>query len=174
MVYRFFCLGSHYRKNLVFSWENLENARVAYDKLVSRIATLKDEGELDQAAFDAAKASFVEAMDNDLNTAQALTALYDVLKLGASDKTKLALIADFERVLDLGLLAAAEREKAKVPASDGFDDALRAEIEDAIARRRAAKKEKNFAEADRIRDELLSRGIVLVDTREGTTFKRAD
>ena len=172
MVYRFFCLQSHYRKNLVFTWENLENARIAYDKLVARVAALKNDGAVDTEALAQAKAAFVAALDNDLNTSLAVTALYDVFKLRTSDATKLALIADFERVLDIGLLAAAEkvREEEKKNTPD-VDPALLAEIEAAIEARKAAKRERNFAEADRIRDDLLARGIVLVDTREGTTFK---
>ena len=174
IVYRFFCLQSHYRKNLVFSWENLDNARTAYGKLVARIAQLKNGGgEVDQAAFEAGKKRFTDALDNDLNTSLAVTALYDVFKLGANDETKLALIADFDRVLSLNLIEAAaalgKREEASDAAPD-IDPELLAYINSMIEARRAAKKEKNFAEADRIRDELLSRGITLLDTREGTKF----
>ena len=90
LAYRFFCLQSHYRKSLVFTWENLDNATVAYNKLLSKIAALKDEGEVDRAAFDEYKAKFMAAMDNDLNTSMAVTVLYDVLKAKTNDKTKKA------------------------------------------------------------------------------------
>ena len=172
LVYRFFCLGSHYRKNLVFSWENLENARIAFEKLLSKIAPLKEDGAVDEEVFAAAKARFVEALDNDLNTAQAITALYDVFKLKTNGATKLALIRDFDRVLSLDLIRLAGElcaEEQSDPNAD-LDPELRAYIEDAIARRRAAKKEKNFALADEIRAELLSRGVTILDTREGTTY----
>ena len=171
MAYRFFCLQSHYRKNLVFSWENLDNASVAYKKLVARVAALlKDtDGEVDKAAFDAARSSFCEALDNDMNTSLAVTALYDVFKLNANNATKLALVEEFDKVLTLNLLEAAKASEKQEDA--GVDAALVAEIEAQIAARAAAKKEKNYAEADRIRNELAARGITLIDTKDGTQFK---
>ena len=171
MAYRFFCLQSHYRKNLVFSWENLDNAAAAYKKLIARVAALlKDtDGEVDKAAFDAARASFCEALDNDMNTSLAVTALYDVFKLDANNATKLALVEEFDKVLTLNLLEAAKASEKQEDA--GIDAALVAEIEAQIAARAAAKKEKNYAEADRIRNELAARGITLIDTKDGTQFK---
>ena len=168
-------MQSHYRKNLVFSWENLDNSKIAYDKLVSRVADLKPEGEIDESAFAEGKKRFTDALDNDLNTSLAVTALYDVFKLGTNDRTKMALIESFETVLDLGLVAAAKRindEKAKAAAEEnaGVDPELLAYITERIEARKAAKKAKNFAEADAIRDELLAKGITLLDTREGTKF----
>ncbi len=170
MVYRFFCLQSHYRKSLVFSYENLDNAKVAYQKLLGRIASLKDGGDVDAAAYDELKAGFVKALDNDLNTSLAVTALYDVLKAKTTDATKLALIRDFDQVLCLNLIenASTLAEKEEAPAADGE---LVAKIEAMIEARRVAKKEKNFAEADRIRAELTAMGVTLIDTREGTTYK---
>ena len=177
MVYRFFCLQSHYRKSLVFSYENLDNARIAYDKLVAKIATLKDGGAaVDTAAFDACKEKFVAALDNDLNTSMAVTALYDVLKAKTNDETKLALIKDFERVLSLGLVEAAtrvreEEEKKKNAIPEGVTPERHAAIMEKLALRAAAKKERNFAEADRIRDELTAEGITIIDTPEGARYK---
>ena len=174
LVYRFFCLQSHYRKSLVFSYENLDNAAIAYNKLVARIASLMKEqsGELDASAFESLKAGFVSALDNDLNTSLGVTALYDVLKADTTPATKLALIADFDRVLCIGLIAAAERINAEARESEpAVDSELVAYIEDMIAQRMAAKKEKNFARADEIRNELLSKGVTLIDTREGTKFE---
>ena len=171
MAYRFFCLQSHYRKNLVFSWENLDNAAVAYKKLIARVAALlKDaDGAVDKAAFDAARASFCEALDNDMNTSLAVTALYDVFKLDANNATKLALVEEFDKVLTLNLVKAAKAEDEKADA--GVDAALVAEIEAQIAARAEAKKNKNYAEADRIRNDLAARGITLIDTKDGTQFK---
>ncbi len=171
LVYRFFCLLSHYRKNLVFSWDNLENARTAYNKLVSRIAALapKVDEAVDPVAFAEGRSRFTEALDNDLNTSLAVTALYDVLKMNVGDKTKLALVEDFERVLSLGLI-----EAAPVKERDELDAELVAYVTERIEARRAAKAAKNYAEADAIRAELLARGITLVDTKDGTTFKRSE
>lgn len=174
VVYRMFCLGSHYRKNLVFSWENLENARVAYNKLIAKIASLKDNADdtISNGALDVGRAKFKSALDNDLNTSLAVTALYDVLKLDANDKTKLQLIAEFDAVLGLDLIAHAKavaNDEKKDEATDA-DPELVAYIKERIAARAAAKKAKNFAEADAIRAELLERGITLVDKREGTEF----
>ena len=178
MVYRLFCLQSHYRKNLVFTYENLDNAKVTYQKLVQKIATLKEGTDVDEAAFADLKKGFTDALDNDLNTSLAITAVYNVLKAKCSDATKLALLADFDRVLSLNLLeaaaairAAAEAE-AKAAANEHADDPEADEIEALIAARAAAKKEKNFAEADRIRAELTSRGITLTDTAQGTKWQR--
>jgi cysteinyl-tRNA synthetase len=190
MVYRFFCLQSHYRKSLVFSWENMDNAAVAYNKLVARVAGLNpDSGEaVDEAAMATLKEGFVKALDNDLNTSLAVTAIYDVLKAKVNDATKLAVLADFEQVLSIGILdrAAALREKqaaekaaaeaAKRAAQEAelaaaAADPFVAEILAAIEARKAAKKAKNFAEADRIRDELAAKGVTLVDTAQGTTYK---
>ena len=175
LVYRYFCMQSHYRKNLVFSWENLDNAKAAYDKLTARIAQLKvsDTDEIDALAFAEGKKKFTDALDNDLNTSLAVTALYDVFKLRTNDKTKMALIEDFERVLDLGLITAAKRraeDEKSDGAPEGVDAELLAYINGKIEERRLAKAGKDFAKADAIRAELLEKGITLVDSREGTKF----
>jgi len=179
LVYRYFCLQSHYRKSLVFSYENLDNAAIAYNKLVARLAQLDPhDGELDEAAYAEGKKRFTNALDNDLNTSLAITALYDVLKLRTNGKTKLALIGDFDRVLSINLCAAAEKaraekkaaEEASKPKYDTSDPFIK-EILDLIEQRKEAKKNKNFAEADRIREYLESRGVTIKDTREGTEFK---
>ncbi|HJA62963.1 MAG TPA: cysteine--tRNA ligase [Candidatus Intestinimonas stercoravium] len=171
LVYRLFCLQSHYRKALVFSYENLDNARAAYEKLVARVAALTWEGEVDPAVFGQYQTAFKEALGNDLNTSLAVTRLYDVLKADANDATKRALIESFDQVLGLDLLkkAAAYREKQAAPA--GGEDA--AEIEALVAARTAAKKAKDWAEADRIRDQLKEMGVELIDTKEGTQWRRA-
>ncbi|MBR5119735.1 MAG: cysteine--tRNA ligase, partial [Clostridia bacterium] len=170
MVYRFFCLQSHYRRNLVFSWENLDNAATAYKKLVARVASLlkEEQGEVDAKAFDECRAKFDEALANDLNTSLAVTALYDVFKAETNAATKLALVNEFDKVLSLDLVKAASAEKEEAPAAD---DEFTAEILRLIDERAAAKKAKNFAEADRIRNYLLEKGVTLIDSREGTTFK---
>ena len=174
MVYRFFCLQSHYRKSLVFSWENMDNAKVAYNKLIARIAALEKDGEVDGAVFAEQKANFAKALDNDLNTSLAVTAIYDVLKANTNGATKRALLADFDTVLCLDLLAHADalnaekNAEAEKPVSD---DPFIREIEELIEARKTAKKEKNYAEADRIRAYLVDKGVTLIDTKEGTTYK---
>ena len=176
LVYRLFCLQSHYRKNLVFSFENLDNAAKTYNKLLTKIAALnfKDETPVDQAAFDEMKAKFLKALDNDINTSLAITAIYDVMKYNTSDSTKIALIDDFDRVLSLDLIRKAKvmhenlAKAAAAPAGEivieGTDDP---EIIEMVKARTAAKKAKDFAEADRIRDELAARGFTVIDTPNG-------
>ena len=174
VVYRYFCLLSHYRKSLVFSYENLDNAKAAYEKLIARIAKLENKGEIDGEAYESLKAAFAEAMDNDLNTSLAITALHAVLKSDANDTTKLALIADFDKVLSLDLIKNAEAFKENDGKPDNsVDGELAAKVEVMIAERTAAKKAKNYAEADRIRDELKAMGIVLEDTAQGVKWKKA-
>ena len=168
LVYRFFCLQSHYRKPLVFSYENLDNAVAAYNKLVKRVSELKADGAVDEALKKDYEAKFCEAVSNDLNTSMAITILYDVLKADVNDATKIALIESFDRVLSLDLIGHA---KALVEAGTSVDAELEAFINDAIARRAQAKKEKDFATADAIRDELLAKGVEIKDTREGVVWK---
>ncbi len=182
LAYRFFCLQSHYRKSLVFTWENLDNAQGAYSKLIARIAALKPEdGEVDEAAFQELDQKFRAAMDNDLNSSLAVTALYDVLKAKTNDATKLKAIGAFDTVLGLSLLekASVKREELKrqqvaagqftVVSESGENDP---EVEARIMARQDAKKAKNFAEADRIRDELKAAGIEVTDIPHGAKWKR--
>ncbi len=170
MAYRLFCLQSHYRRNLVFSWENLDNAVVAYDKLISKIATLQDDGNVIDADLAALKERFANALNGDLNTSLAITAVYDVLKAKTTDATKLSALADFDTVLSLNLLQAAKslQEKQKAEAEASADP----EIDALVQARTDAKKAKNFAEADRIRDELKTRGIEIIDTPQGTKWRK--
>ena len=170
MVYRLFCLQSHYRRNLVFSWENLDNAAAAYQKLIAKIASLNPEGKVSVETFEGLKQRFVSALNADLNTSLAVTAVYDVLKAKCNDATKVALLKDFDSVLSLNLLPAAEkyRQEQKKEEAEESDP----EIEALISARTKAKKEKNFAEADMIRDELRFRHIEIIDTPQGTKWRR--
>ena len=180
LIYRLFCLQSHYRKTLVFSYENLDNAAKAYRKLVDKIAALdpKDAAPVDAEAETTLREKFKAALDNDLNTALAVTSLYDVLKAKTSDSTKLAMLSEIDSVLGLGLLTAAEKARAAKPkAAAGQTEAVFGEgdpeIDALVLRRQQARKEKNWAEADRIRDELTNMGITLVDTKEGVHWSRS-
>ena len=182
LAYRLFCLQSHYRKSLVFTWENLDNAQVTYNKLIAKVAALKPaDTEPDAEAVKALREKFCAALDNDLNTSLAVTALYDVLKYKTDDATKLYVLADFDRVLGLDLIkkGEAKREELKkqtaaagqftVISESGEQDS---EIEAKIMARQDAKKAKNFAEADRIRDELKAQGIEITDIPHGAKWKR--
>lgn len=162
LVYRMFCLQSHYRKPLVFSYEVLDNVKTAYEKLRKRIASLGTEGEIEQDKVEVFKDRFADAMGNDMNTSQALTVLYDVLKADLNDASKRFLIENFDDVLSLNLTVAAEE--------NGADEELAAWVEEKIEERKAARKDKDFARADEIRQELLDRGVEIKDTREGTTW----
>ena len=180
LTYRLFCLQSHYRRSLVFSWENLDNAVTTYQKLINKIAALDDSDKtVDQAQFDALKEKFNNALSNDLNTSLAITAVYDVLKAKTNDGTKLALLGDFDKVLGLDLLekAAAKRaEQAKTKTATTGGYTIQGEgapaIDALVLQRAEAKKAKNFAEADRIRDELKAQGIEIIDVPGGAQWKR--
>ena len=165
IVYRMFALQSHYRKPLTFSYETLDQTAATYKKLKNRIAAVKAEGDVDEAAVKEWHDKFAEAVGNDCNTAMGLTLLYDVLKSDLNGSTKLKVIEDYDYVLSLNLLKAEEAE-------DG-DDELSAYVEGKIAERAQAKKDKDFARADAIRDELAAQGIIIEDTREGVKWKRA-
>ena len=176
LVYRFFCLQSHYRKSLVFSWENLDNAKIAFEKLIAKIAAVQPEGEVDEAALNSLREKFRKALDNDLNTSLAVTALYDALKAQTNGATKLAALADFDTVLGLDLIQKAEAMRKAAPIAAAGELTIRGEGDpeiDALVRQRAeAKKAKDFATADRIRDELKAKGIEITDTKDGAVWKR--
>ena len=183
LCYRLFCLQSHYRRNLVFTWENLDNAAGTYQKLIAKVAALKnDGGEIDNEAVAVLRERFNAALGNDLNTSLAVTALYDVLKYKTNDATKLFLLDDFDKVLGLDLLKKADEVRKRAAAAakptagvysilaeDGSEDA---EVTAKIQARYEAKKAKNFAEADRIRDELKAQGIEITDIPGGARWKR--
>ncbi|MCR5321994.1 MAG: cysteine--tRNA ligase [Lachnospiraceae bacterium] len=187
LLYRFFCLQSHYRKPLEFSFEALDNTKAAYEKLKNRVAAIAEEavsagkavkiaasdesmiykvneGVADKTVFDEYKNKFIDALSADINTSMGITVLMDALKADTDAATKLALVSSFEEVLGLGLL------KVKEDAGSGVDPEFEKYILEQIDLRKAAKKEKNFAEADRIRAELLEKGVALEDTREGVKW----
>ncbi len=164
IVYRMFCLQSHYRKPLVFKEEILNQVADTYKKLKKRIAALSTEGDVDEAALKEWHDKFASEVGNDINTSMGITLVYDVLKSDLSDAAKRAVIEDFDRVLSLDLL---KEEK-----DDEVDDELTSFVEAKIAERAEAKKNKDFAKADAIRDELLAKGIAIKDTREGVVWER--
>ncbi len=169
LVYRFFCLLSHYRKSLVFTYENLDNAQVSYNKLLSKIAQLLADnvGEVDKTEFDRYKKEFTDAMDNDLNTSMAITALFNVLKADTNSKTKLALIKEFDRVLSLDLIEQAENLK-----NSSQEEEIPAEVLEIAQQRKEARKAKDFATADALREKILQMGYVIEETRQGTKISK--
>ncbi|MCM1335394.1 MAG: cysteine--tRNA ligase [Eubacterium sp.] len=168
LVYRFFCLLSHYRKTLTFSFENLDNAATSYKKLVSRISSLLKEGigSVDPEKVEKLSKGFRDALDNDLNTSLAITALYDVLKADANAATKLEVIRRLDTVLSLGLIEAAERFK------EPRDETLPPEIAELAAKRSQARKEKNFTLADELRAQIAALGYTVEETRQGTIIRK--
>ena len=163
LAFRYMCLTSHYRRQLVFSYEGLETASTSYKKLKSRISNLKEIDNIQQDKIELYKNKFKQNLENDLNTANAITLLYDILKdQTLTDSTKINLIKDFDQVLSLDLLKKEE---------DDIDTTLKQLIEEQIKIRQQAKKEKDYQKADKIRDELLEKGIKLIDTKEETTYE---
>ncbi|MBO4848892.1 MAG: cysteine--tRNA ligase [Clostridia bacterium] len=169
LAYRYFCLQSHYMKQLMFTYESLDNAASAYDKLLSRVAAVKAAAEKENAAPDEERvaeyrARFIETVGNDLNTSLGLTLLYEVLKADLDSATKLAVIEDFDRVLSLDLTSGEPEEE---PAAE---DTKR--LEELLVKRAEAKKAKDWATADAIRDEVKAAGYMIVDTPEGAKLKK--
>lgn len=161
LSYRFLCLQSHYRKQLTFSYSSLDGAENAYKKLKNKVLSLSKEGEVDTEVFNVYKNNFVSYLEDDINTANAISVIYDVLKANTNDLTKYELIKDFDRVLGLELTT-------EINNTNEVDIEF---INSKIEERNEAKKNKNYELADQIRNELLEMGIILKDTREGTTFE---
>lgn len=167
VVYRMFCLQSHYRKPLEFSYEVLDQVASTYQKLVNRIAALKEDGAVDEAKYAEYRTKFEDALCNDVNTSMAITTIYDILKADMNDATKKKLIADLDYVLSLNLL---NPKKAEEKEESSVDSELEAFILAKIEERKEAKKAKDFAKADAIRAELLEKGVEIKDTREGVVW----
>lgn len=174
LAYRFFCLQSHYRKSLLFTYDNLDNAQNSYLRLIERVSRIMESnpgGDIDSAVFGEMKEKFYAALEDDLNTSMAITVLYDVLKCDTNARTKLELIREFDNVLSLDLIQEAERLLAP-KAEDPADSDETRMIESLIAQRTEAKKSKNYAEADRIRDLLNQMGVSVTDTANGPVWKK--
>ena len=162
LAYRLFCLQSHYKNQLVFTYESLDIAQNTYNKLVSKVNSLKqDKAIIDKEVYEEYDNKFKNALSDNLNTSNALTVLYDVLKCDTNNSTKLALIESFDKVLSLNLIKQEEN----------IDNELLNYINECIEKRKTAKLNKDYELADFIRKELQEKGIILKDTREGTTFE---
>ena len=162
LAFKLMCLMSNYRKQLVFSYDILKQVEGAYNKLKNRILAINDIGELDTTKFDYYTDKFKEELSNDLNTANGITLIYDLLKDDSvNGHTKIEIINDFDKVFSLDLT------KKTLNTSIDMDKYIKDKIEE----RRIAKMNKNYELSDSIRDELLDKGIILTDTREGTTYR---
>jgi cysteinyl-tRNA synthetase len=177
--YRYFLLGGHYRSQLQFSYESLGGARNARRSLLDRLKTLAGKAHISGNPGDRERllegpagsylGAFDQALEDDLSTPRALAELWGLLRDNAVSPEDAVLGAlDMDGVLGLNLAGEIEQWRTK-PAENG--DFI-AEIEALVARRGAAKKARNFAEADRIRDSLKERGIVLEDGPAGTVWRR--
>lgn len=157
MHYKYFLMGSHYRRQLVFTMEGLHNAREAYQKLKKRTLALESPIET-EAYLD----EFKETIGNDLDTANVLTLIYEVLKdQSLSSGEKCYIIQEIDSVLQLDLF---KEEQVEVDV-----DVILSLIE----KRTQAKEDKNYSLADQIRQELQDMGITLMDGKEGTTWKKS-
>ena len=148
----------------------MANAQSAYEKLLSRIANLKAEAEStgeapDEAALAQYRQRFIETVGNDLNTSLGVTLLYEVIKSEETAATKLAAIKEFDKVLSLGLLDAEPEEEE--PAGEDISH-----LEELLVRRAEAKKARDWATADAIRDEVKAAGYMIVDTPEGAKLRK--
>ncbi len=161
LSYRYMVLASHYQKPLLFSYENLDSAENSYLKLKNKVGKLNKEKDQLSSDYSKYQEEFKKAMDNNLNTSLALTTIYDILKSDMNDYTKWKLIEEFDEVLSLDLTKEEEKDNQ-------VDD----EILKLIEERNVAKQNKDYQKADEIRNNLLARGIVLKDTREGTTYEK--
>jgi cysteinyl-tRNA synthetase len=162
LSYRFMCLQSHYRSQLVFSYNSLDTAQSAYFKLKSKVKSLNKDGELNKELINKYDSLFKDAIADDLNTSNALTILFDLLKDdNLNSSSKLYLVEKFDSVFSLDLV---ECEKE-------IDSEFLSKINDLIDKRNNAKKNKDYVLADSIRNELKEMGVVIKDTREGTTFE---
>ena len=161
LSFRYMCLMSHYRKQLVFSFESLDGAENAYKKLLNKTKTLKFNEQYNEEDFNKWDTKFKECLEDDLNTANALTVLYEMLKSDIDEATKYHLVYNFDKVLSLELIK-------DIDDNEENDDEILKQIE----KRNEAKKNKDYETADKIRNSLLEKGIVLKDTPEGTIYER--
>lgn len=180
-VLRFFMLSAHYRSPLNFSSDLMEAAKSGLDRIITATDNLKflaDNAktetltDIEDDALTKTQnyvAAFEKAMDDDFNTADAIAAIFDLVKYANTtangDSSKAYVSALYELIVKLADVLGVVVEKK--------EELLDADIEALIQERQAARKERNFGRADEIRDELLAKGIILEDTREGVKWKRA-
>lgn len=159
IAYRFLCLGTHYRKQLMFSWEAMNTAANAYEALKNKIAELNEQGKEDESK--AYHEKFMQEINDDMNIPRALAVLNGVINDSKlSKKAKLGLIADFDEILGLDLL---KEEKIEIPK----------EVMELADKREKARKENNYELADKLRGEIKAKGFIVEDTKKGPVLKKA-
>lgn len=175
--YRFFLLGGHYRSQLTFSWESMESARNSRRSLVQRLARITENAEAVPESLPANSPAnewidrFRADIEQDLSTPRALSQLQGLIRdTDVPPAEALAAVALMDRVLGLNLI---ENAAALVASSKETGDLDDGRIDALIAERADAKKAKNFARADEIRNQLKESGIILEDTASGTTWRRS-
>ena len=162
LAYRFFCLLSHYRKNLVFDYESLENAQTAYNKLLQRIAKIEEVGDIQTDKVQEYKSKFLDSLNNDLNTSLVITGVYDLLKDNdVNGNTKRHILAQIDEVLSLDLLKPIDTQ-SDVPV----------EVIALAEKRWGAKQARDFATADALRAQIDALGFVVLDSKDGFTLER--
>lgn len=160
LTYRLFCLMSHYRKQLVFSYSALDNTANTYRSLKNKIALIKKDASGELSNYEKYLDSFKNALADDLNTSLALTTLFDTLKAeDINNNTKLYLVGEFDKVLSLDLL---KEDEVEIPE----------DIKKLVEDRNNAKKDKNYQKADEIRALIEEKGYLIKDTREGTQIEK--
>ena len=161
--YRYFCLGTHYRKPLMFSYEALEGAKAARKRLNEKFLELKKTGTASPAKQKRHIQIFADDINDDLNTSKALALLWEVLKEESlTDKDKYSLLLQFDKILGLNL-SKLKKEKTKVPA----------EVKKLAEQRLQARHNKDWKKADELREKIKELGYVIGDTKEGYEITRA-
>jgi len=167
MDYKYMALNSHYRNYLNFTWEALENARESLNALHKKTDPLIGKaGVVESELAQKFAEEFRGAVSDDLNIPKGLGILHTMLKSDLAEREKAALTLDFDRIMGLNL---GEEMQRQAPA--GADEVDEAEIQQKIQDRQDARKNKDFALADQIRDELAEKGILLKDSPQGTTWE---
>ena len=157
LAFRFMCLNSHYKKQLVFSYDALKKAEETLNKLKNKILSITTDNNYSEDDFNKYNDIFKKALSDNINTSNAITILYDVLKADIGNNTKLKLIESFDKVLSLDLL-----KKNKI------DVELKDKVNKLIEERNNYKNEKNYEKADELRNEINKLGFDILDTKEGT------
>ncbi len=162
LAFRYLTMNTHYRIQLNFTWQGVQAANTALNRLFNNILALKKivggvKGEINLNF----KEKFLNSINNDLNMAEALSVVWDTLKSNLSDEDKLATLIDFDLVLGLGLKDLEEEEIEITP-----------EIEELLYSRKLAREKKDFKEADNIRNQLKSLGVNVVDGPDGQKLER--
>ena len=163
LAYRYLCLNSYYHNALTFTYDILDGAQNEYNKLKNKVISINDDGNFNEDVFNRYVENFKKALNDDLNTSMCLTILYELLKdKDVNGNTKIKIIQDIDKVLSLDLLKKNDTN---------IDESLEIYINDMINKRNEYKKNKDFENADKIREELKNRGIIIKDTREGTIYE---